>query len=55
MVGADFFLDEAIARGHGRIRVGDSFWRITDPDCPLGAKVRVIAVEEGTLLRVELT
>jgi membrane protein implicated in regulation of membrane protease activity len=55
MVGVDFFLDEAIVRGFGRIRVGDSSWRVTGPDCPLGAKVRVIAVEEGTLLRVKLT
>ena len=55
MVGVDYFLDEAIVRGYGRIRVGDSSWRVTGPDCPVGAKVRVIAVEEGTLLRVELS
>ena len=55
MVGVDFFLVEAIVRGYGRIRVGDSSWRVAGPDCPVGAKVRVIAVEEGTLLRVELT
>jgi inner membrane protein len=54
MVGVDFFLDEAIVRGYGRIRVGDSSWRVTGPDCPMGAKVRVVAVKEGTLLRVEL-
>src|SRR6202034_3108961 len=53
MVGADFFLDEAIARGYGRIRVGDSSWRVAGPDCPAGAKVRVVAVEEGSLIRVE--
>ena len=49
MVGADFFLDEAIARGYGRIRVGDSSWRVAGPDCPAGAKVRVVAVEDGSL------
>jgi inner membrane protein len=54
MLGVDFFLDEAIVRGYGRIRVGDSSWRVSGPDCPVGAKVRVIALEEGTLLRVEL-
>lgn len=48
MVGADFFLDEAIARGYGRIRVGDSSWRVAGPDCPVGA----VAVEDGSLLRV---
>ena len=55
MVGMDFFLDEAIVRGYGRIRVGDSSWRVTGPDCSVGAKVRIIAIEEGMLLRVELT
>lgn len=53
MIGADFFLDEAIARGYGRIHVGDSSWRVTGPDCPAGAMVRVVAVEDGSLLRVE--
>jgi membrane protein implicated in regulation of membrane protease activity len=53
MVGADFFLDEAIVHGYGRIRVGDSSWRVAGPDCPAGAKVRVVAVEQGSLLRVE--
>jgi membrane protein implicated in regulation of membrane protease activity len=53
MVGADFFLDEAITRGYGRIRVGDSSWRVAGPDCPAGAMVKVVAVEQGSLLRVE--
>jgi membrane protein implicated in regulation of membrane protease activity len=53
MIGADFFLDEPIVRGYGRIRVGDSSWRVAGADCPAGAKVRVVAVEDGSLLRVE--
>ena len=53
MIGADFFLDEAIVRGFGRIRVGDSSWRVAGPDCPAGAKVRVVAIENGSLLRVK--
>jgi membrane protein implicated in regulation of membrane protease activity len=53
MVGADFYLDEPIVRGYGRIRVGDSSWRIAGPDCPAGARVRVVAVEDGSLLKVE--
>ena len=40
MIGADFFLDEAIVRGYGRIRVGDSSWRVAGADCPSGAKVQ---------------
>jgi membrane protein implicated in regulation of membrane protease activity len=53
MIGRDFFLDEPIVRGYGRIRVGDSSWRVAGADCPAGAKVRVVAVEDGSLLRVE--
>lgn len=53
MIGADFFLEEAIARGYGRIRVGDSSWRVAGPDCPAGSMVKVVAVEQGSLLRVE--
>ena len=53
MVGEDYFLDEPIVRGFGRMRVGDSSWRVAGDDCPAGAKVRVTAVEDGSLLRVE--
>ncbi len=53
LVGEEFYVEEAIARGFGRIRVGDSSWRVSGPDCPAGARVRVVAVEDGSLLRVE--
>ena len=53
MIGADFFLDEAIVHGYGRIRVGDSSWRVAGADCPSGAMVRVVAVDDGSVLRVE--
>ena len=53
LVGEEFYVEQAIARGFGRIRVGDSSWRVTGPDCPVGARVRVAAVEDGSLLRVE--
>jgi inner membrane protein len=53
LIGSGFFLEEAIAHGYGRIRVGDSSWRVKGDDCPAGAKVRVVAVEDGSILRVE--
>jgi membrane protein implicated in regulation of membrane protease activity len=53
MIGEDYFLDEPIVRGFGRMRVGDSSWRVAGDDCPAGAKVRVTAVEDGSLLKVE--
>jgi inner membrane protein len=53
LIGQDFFLDEPIVRGFGQIRVGDSSWRVAGPDSPVGTKVRVIAVVDGSLLNVE--
>jgi membrane protein implicated in regulation of membrane protease activity len=53
LMGQDFFLEEPIVRGYGRIRVGDSSWRVAGEDAPVGAKVRVVAVVDGSLLRVE--
>ena len=53
LIGSDFLLEEGIVHGYGRIRVGDSSWRVSGDDCPAGAKVRVVAVENGSLLRVE--
>jgi inner membrane protein len=53
MIGSDFFVDEPIVHGFGRIRVGDSSWRVKGADCPSGAMVRVVAVDDGSVLRVE--
>ncbi len=53
LIGKEFFLDEAIVRGYGRIRVGDSVWRVAGENLPAGAKVRVVAVEDGAEVRVE--
>ena len=55
LVGKEFFLDRPIERGYGAIRVDDSIWRVAGVDTAAGAKVKVIAVEEGSLLRVERT
>ncbi|MGO9772645.1 MAG: NfeD family protein [Roseiarcus sp.] len=53
LIGKEFFIDEAIVRGYGRIRVGDSVWRVAGENLPAGAKVRVVAVEDGAEVRVE--
>ena len=50
-VGQVFHLTDAIRDGRGRMRVGDTTWRVAGPDLPAGAKVRVTGVE-GTVLRV---
>lgn len=53
LVGREYFLDSAIEHGFGRIRVGDSVWRVAGPDLPAGVKVRVVAADGGAELRVE--
>ncbi len=50
LVGRVFTLDEPMTRGQGRIRVDDSVWRVTGPDRPAGAAVRVTAVDGATLI-----
>ena len=45
LVGRIFVLGGADHRGEGRIRVDDSSWRVTGPDQPAGAGVRVVRVE----------
>ena len=42
-------LDQAIAGGRGRIRLGDAFWVVEGPDLPAGTPVREVAVEGKTL------
>jgi membrane protein implicated in regulation of membrane protease activity len=53
LLGREFFLDDAIARGFGTIRVDDSVWRVAGADMPAGTKVRVVAVEDGIAIKVE--
>jgi membrane protein implicated in regulation of membrane protease activity len=49
-VGRVFTLDEPIVSGVGRVRVDDTTWRVTGPDCPAGAKVRVERADGATLV-----
>jgi membrane protein implicated in regulation of membrane protease activity len=50
LVGRVFTLETPIKDGEGRIRVGDSSWRVTGADRFAGAKVRVVRVEGSTLV-----
>lgn len=54
LIGRVFPLDRAIESGEGRVRVGDSVWRVVGPDLPTGTPVRVAAIA-GTSLVVERT
>ncbi len=50
MIGRTATLEEAISEGYGRIRIGDTLWRVKGSDVPAGNRVRVIAVEGGDLV-----
>ncbi|TYR30184.1 NfeD family protein [Mesorhizobium microcysteis] len=52
LIGRTATLQEPITEGYGRIRLGDTLWRVNGPDLPAGARVRVVAAEDGHL-RVE--
>jgi membrane protein implicated in regulation of membrane protease activity len=49
LIGRMVIATEPIAEGGGRVRVGDGIWNASGPDAPVGAKLRIIAVEGGTL------
>jgi membrane protein implicated in regulation of membrane protease activity len=51
-VGHEGVIDEPIVNGFGRLKLGDSVWRISGPDLAVGARVRVIGAD-GAVLKVE--
>ena len=51
-VGREFTLDKPIVNGIGTIRIDDTVWRVTGPDCPAGSRVKV-ARADGANLAVE--
>jgi len=54
LLGEVALLEEAIENGHGRIRIGDTLWRVRGPDLVVGTGVRLVAFEEGAFLVEEV-
>lgn len=52
-VGKTYTLVEPIENGRGKVKIGDSLWRVEGPDAPAGVAVRVTGAD-GTVLHVEL-
>lgn len=50
LIGRVYKLDATMTGGEGRIRVGDSSWRITGPELLAGSEVRVVRVDGATLV-----
>jgi membrane protein implicated in regulation of membrane protease activity len=51
LIGRTATLTEPIADGRGRVKIGDTLWRVSGPDLPAGTKVRV---KEATVMDLEL-
>lgn len=51
-VGHESQIDEPIVNGYGRIKLGDTWWRISGPDLDAGRRVRVTGAD-GSVLTVE--
>lgn len=49
MIGRTATLSEPIREGRGRIQLGDTLWRVSGPDLPVGARVRVIKATDADL------
>lgn len=49
MIGRTATLTEPITEGRGRIRLGDTMWRVSGPDLPAGTRVRVTAAGDADL------
>lgn len=52
LVGRTFTLDRPIMDGSGTVRVDDTVWRVSGPDCPAGSRVKVVR-SDGASLTVE--
>jgi len=51
-VGRTMTLNEPIVEGRGKIKLGDTVWRVEGADLPAGAQVRVVGTD-GAVLKVE--
>ncbi|MFT6156912.1 MAG: hypothetical protein ACI9I4_001821 [Neolewinella sp.] len=49
LIGRVFNVEEAIVSGRGRIRVGETTWKVAGEDSPVGTKVKVTAVQSAML------
>ncbi len=52
LVGKVFIVESPIVNGRGRVRVGESNWKVEGPDCEAGASVRVVGAD-AAILKVE--
>jgi membrane protein implicated in regulation of membrane protease activity len=49
LVGRAATLEDPIVNGQGRVRIGDTVWRVDGPDLPAGTRVMVTGRDAGRL------
>ena len=50
MIGRVGVLIEAISGGQGRVKIGDTTWRVSGPELPAGVQVKVVSEHSGLLV-----
>jgi inner membrane protein len=48
-IGRVFTLEKPIVDGVGSVRIGDTIWRVTGPDCAAGSRIRIARTDGATL------
>jgi membrane protein implicated in regulation of membrane protease activity len=49
-VGREFTLEKPIVSGHGTVRIDDTIWRLSGPECPAGSRVKVVRADAALLV-----
>lgn len=49
LLGRTATLTEPIQEGRGRIQLGDTLWRVSGPDLPVGTRVKVVRIADSDL------
>lgn len=52
LIGQEAILEQAIEQGFGRVVLGDTVWRVSGADLPVGQRVRIVG-SSGAVLEVE--
>ncbi|MGB0865141.1 MAG: NfeD family protein [Granulosicoccaceae bacterium] len=50
LIGKEHVIDEPIVHGQGRLNIHDTLWVLRGPDAPAGTGIKIVAVEDNTLL-----
>jgi membrane protein implicated in regulation of membrane protease activity len=50
MIGREFTLEKPIVGGNGTVRIDDTIWRLSGPDCAGGSRVKVVRTDAALLV-----